>query len=484
MHNRDKKPNAFTLLEVSPQMSLTEIEDARESAGFDGRASDFDLQDAAHSLSAPVPRLQAEVSYLWGVPHDDMNDIINLAQTAPHWQKLRLATENFPMSALAIANMAAIFCRRESVGLLPDIEDALSALISAQKEMGVETVSEMIHQARRTSGFKPAKVDKALVADALEKLRKKHIAAAFNAIRGYVHPGNLATALAEKWRFNKKESGRFVAELIGGPYANWVLSILRPLEEDIDSASEKLRNNADDEQAVSIIETKLSEWDEYAQPLQLIDEKKGFDEQISQKVCGKLRALALHLHNEERATEISFRITRLLVKVFQELPEASETMAKDASALESILEKERLGEHQEKKVKNFRDAKEAMDNLDSESIAWEKSKFLVEAFKDLLQNSALASNEGLWMIVRGVAISMHNEHNLIAVARWLIEELISLATRYNAPKQIQQKLKEDKGQMSTMMASENLAGKDVKDISTYIIIFVIGVFIISLIISL
>ena len=116
------------------------------------------------------------------------------------------------------------------------------------------------------------------ITTALIKLREEqHIKTAINMIFHAEHPGTLATNITDKWRFDKTASGRFVADLIRGAYKSRIQPILQPLEQDIDRAADILRDTPRNELSLQLIERKLSEWDEYAQPLQLIDEGKGLN---------------------------------------------------------------------------------------------------------------------------------------------------------------------------------------------------------------
>ena len=116
------------------------------------------------------------------------------------------------------------------------------------------------------------------ITTALIKLREEqHIKTAINMIFHAEHPGTLATNITDKWRFDKTASGRFVADLIRGAYKSRIQPILQPLEQDIDRAADILRDTPRNELSLQLIERKLSEWDEYAQPLQLIDEDKGLN---------------------------------------------------------------------------------------------------------------------------------------------------------------------------------------------------------------
>ncbi|WP_424947979.1 hypothetical protein [Candidatus Spongiihabitans sp.] len=431
--------SAFHLLKIPPESSRPEIDNAREDAGFDARESEDILQKAVDTLTAPMPRLREEVSYLWGLPIPKIDELIHLAKTDIDGGLVCKAMEKMSLPALTKANIAAHFCGDGNVGNANILVDALNMLIMAQKSIDADDVGQMINHARKKSGIvPPAKPEH--VADALTKLREqRHIKSAINVIFHGEQPGALATKITEKWQFDKTASGRFVVDLIRGLYKHRVESILRPLEEEINHAADVLRDSPGDEQSLRLIEQNLSEWDEYAQPLQLIDEGKGFDEKRSSEICGKLRDLALDLHNNKGKSEISLRITKLLIKVFIELPEMAAALAKDFDALEKIVgEKHRNTEFKER-LQAFMNAVKSTQNNSG------KTADLINALSALLDDYAeLANDEKIWNIARSVALALHNKHGATPAALHVTKELLSLAGRCNAPQCISDQLYEDR----------------------------------------
>ena len=312
-------------------------------------------------------------------------------------------------------------------------------LIVAQKSIDADDVGQMINHARKKSGVvPPAKPEH--VADALTKLREEtYMTSAINVIFHVEQPGALATKITEKWQLDKTASGRFVVDLIRGPYKNRVESILRPLEEEINHAADVLRGSSGDEQSLRLIEQKLSEWDEYAQPLQLIDEGKGFDEKRSSEICGNLRDLALDLHNNKGESEISLRITKLLLKVFIELPEMAAALAKDLETLEKIVGEKHRNTAFKERLQAFTKAVKSTQNNSGKIVD------LINALSALLDEYAeLAHDEKIWHKARSVALALHNKHGATPAALHVTKELLSLAERFNAPQFISDKLYEDR----------------------------------------
>ncbi|WP_423909031.1 hypothetical protein [Candidatus Spongiihabitans sp.] len=431
--------SAFHLLKVSPESTRSEIDNAHEDASFDARESEDILQKAVDTLTASMPRLREEVSYLWGLPLPKIDELIHLAKTDTDGGLVCKGIEKMSLPTLTKATLAAHFCGYGNAGNANNLVDALNMLIETQKSIDADDVGQMINHARKKSGVvPPAKPEH--VADALTKLREQtYMTSAINVIFHGEQPSALATKIAEKWRYDKTLSGRFVANLICEVYKNRIQDVLRPLEQEIDHAADVLRDSPGDEQSLRLIEQKLSKWDEYAQPIQLVDEGKGFDEKRSSEICGKLRGLALDLHNNKGESEISLRITKLLIKVFIELPVMAAALAKDFDTLEKIVgEKHRNTEFSER-LQAFMNAVENTQNNSGKIVD------LINALSALLDEYAeLANEEKIWSRARDVALALHNKHGATPAALHVTKELLSLAERFNAPQFISDKLYEDR----------------------------------------
>ena len=430
--------SAFHLLKIPPESSRTEIDSAHEDAGFDERASEDILQKAVDTLTAPMPRLREEMSYFWGIPIPQIDKLNHLSKTDTDGYISCKKIREMSLSALTKANLAAHLCGHGNADNANNLIDALNLLIVTQKDIDTEEIGEMINHARKKSAVVPAAKPDHII-NALAKLREEiHIKSAINVIFNVEHPGDLATEITEKYRFDNTPSGHFVTDLIRGAYKNRIQDILNPLEEEIDQAADILWDSPRDIFSLHLIEEKLSEWDEYAQPIQLIDEKKGFDEKRSSEICEKLRNLSLHLHNNEGESEISLRITKLLNKVFPELPETAEYLAKDLDALEKIVDENNQDAKFNALFQAFKDEVEDFHNKSGDI------QRLIGVLSLLYSEyPTLAADEKLWIISRNIAIKYYNEYNATEVSSLLTKELLSLAIRFNAPLSISDKLNKD-----------------------------------------
>ena len=252
-----------------------------------------------------------------------------------------------------------------------------------------------------------------------------------------------------------------MADFIRGVYKNRVQGILHPLEKEINRATEELQNSHS-EKSLDLLEKKLLEWDKYAQPIQLIEEGKGFDEKRSSEICNKLRDIALHLHNNEDKSEISLRITKLLHTVFPELPEAAKDLAHDLDALEKIVDEKHRGEKLKKRLAAFKNAvaNAAVANASSIhlietflAVGVKPPAFLIDALSALLNEyPELASEEKLWFAGRDVAVEYHNKHGATGLALHLTNELLALAKQHQCDQSIYEKFNDDKNVLEKIVS--------------------------------
>ncbi len=77
-------------------------------------------------------------------------------------------------------------------------------------------------------------------------------------------------------------------------------------------------------------------WDTVAQPVQVGLRARGTEHQLSRRIGGAIRSLAVDLYNEYQMLPTARRLTELLRDVFSELPEFAERLEEDAKALDEL----------------------------------------------------------------------------------------------------------------------------------------------------
>lgn len=436
------RDNAFYLLGVSPEATAAEVADAFDDAVMDAPADEAKLQKAKNALAAPKKRLPEELLSLWGVP-------------AGKWEQW-LAKDNpgewGELSGVARMNLSAHFMSALSAGdYSDDLRRAmLGQIIEAQNDF--LTIMPDIRAARKKAGVPPPSDEH--FREALLVASEKHCQAAMRAIETAEKPGSIMTGIAEEWRYNKTESGRFVATFARA-YDLWSIPKLRPIEQDIGKAINALQGGID-ENALDDIDYLLAEWDKYSQPMQLMNEAKGLDDPRSKELLGKLHSLAIDLANNRKEYDAALRISNALSKTFPELPGKAGRLAEDIKTLRKLSER---------KVTN--------EQVRELSALVKKIKENPSAFSSLAKRVCqilrrMSADESAWRFVRGAAIELFNQGN-DSEARAMVKSLAKWADECEAPQTIREMLRKDLATLELINARAliEIAVKD-KDISALV----------------
>ena len=92
----------------------------------------------------------------------------------------------------------------------------------------------------------------------------------------------------------------------------------------------------------------INKWDQVAEPIQLSMKSRGMNHDISQDLATSIRSLGVDLFNQYDMLELSDRITKILQKVFDELPEIMLHLQEDSKSIENIIVNRRETHHQKK----------------------------------------------------------------------------------------------------------------------------------------
>lgn len=416
------RDNAFYLLGVSPEAAAAEVADAFDDAVMDAPADEAKLQKAKNALAAPKKRLPEELLSLWGVP-------------AGKWEQW-LARDNpgewGGLSSVARMNLSAHFLSAPSAG---DYSDdlrrvMLGQIIEAQNDF--LTIMPDIRAARKKAGMPPPSDEH--FRESMRAVSEKHCQAAMCAIGTAKLPGRIMTDVAEEWRYDKGEAGRFVTDLARA-YDRWSILKLRPIEKKLEQAMGVLQDGQVDESALDDIDRLLLEWDEYSQPMQLMSEAKGLDDPRSKELCEKLRSLVINLANEHNEHGAALHISNALSRTFPELPGVAGKLASDVSTLRE-LSADALPSHED--IRDLRNAiKTARNDLAGFARSVASQSHECEAFK-MIAASALQSfpdKEGVWVAILNLTAELFKNGHVDA-ARVLLKHLEQWANEYGAPQNI------------------------------------------------
>jgi LysM repeat protein len=417
----------FSILRIPSDANAQEIQKAVEETVFAGVASEENAREAQRTLMASRPRLFAELSWFPGCSTFQIDQVLTALRRGISADSILDLLKS--VRGIARANLAAHLCNQGVVD-----GNVIRALVTSQKVMVPEYALPLINEAREKTGF--PKVSEELIREALGQLRSEHCEAAYNAIVTRPHPGKAMTSVVEAF----KEADGPVADLldmVAARYDAWSAPTLSRISDDLDELIRMLREDPASTFEVGEIQEKLRLWDEYSQPLQLLQEAKGLDEKKSLDVYEKLRELCIWLANEKEEYEKALEISKALHETFPELPSVLASVERDMETLEGLISHARVDEALqglvavvEEIVKSPSDFSVSMDRGDFRE-GREKSlagRLYAELLSAVEATTGTSESEVPWQIVRSLAIRLNNNFGCSGTALQLLKALTEIRT--------------------------------------------------------
>lgn len=409
--------NPFALLELSSRDNKTIITAQFEEKVSDGEIDEHDLMLAQKDLMASKTRLKAELSWFPNLNPKKSNEIANLV-IEKNYKKL---IESLPiLDGLAKANVASFLCSEKQ-----GTKEVLDHLFEAQSQFDTSTILNDINGNRSVAGF-PA-VDEALIDESISIVSSTHAEDALAYISSASHPGNVFTAIVEKF-IQDHEIKPFI-DKVAEKYDSWVISKLRNYEDEIKDKVEKMKLGASTKDSIEKTTALLEEWDEYSQPLQLIYQAKGLDEKRAKELYLDMRDVCIWLANENDDHELSLDFAQALRSIFPELPSVSAQIEDDIRSLEDLVEESKKDKDLigliEKFLEVMKDEKAFCKSVmkgnfrpNGRGVAGEFYKEFIIAVKN---TKGKEHEDSPWLVIRKLAIHINNETgNPKAAAKLLI----------------------------------------------------------------
>lgn len=274
----------------------------------------------------------------------------------------------------------------------------------------------------------------------------------------------LVTMLAEKSAKDEKHGG--IIEDMVDQYEIRMHDSIQKNANDISNAITKIRN-ADYKHAknydsdINSLIQKVRNWDKLAQPVQLKAQASGMTHEISQQLGKELRDLAIYLHNEKNATEVSVRITEAMKSIFAELPELSAALENDAELLKEQEKQKSIAESLEKLQRTADELTNKRGQTDEELSSRITGLFKsAQSLDKTIRNTQSISEDNkkqlrktACMIIRGAAIKLHNEQQKTRIAADMTERLMDM---YGDLPELKAQLQREYQQLEQMSAQSRL----------------------------
>jgi hypothetical protein len=333
--------NPFHVLGASPRDDRRRIVELAEE-----RSLSLDpavCAQARADLTHPRNRLAAEVAWLPGLAPDSAGQAVDFVQRAPG--AIRSA-QGLP--TLAKANLlAAALPRLRGAQTDGELHASILELAALLETCEAEQVRALINEERALSGF-PEVRETSAVAEALAE-RRKHYRTAIKDALEELPPRELVAVVTRVVTQATGRGARNSPALIDDMVNTYEVEAQRFLDAEartVERLVETLRRGLEQKRPLpllrgllSLIEKVVTNWDLVAQPIQLSALSRGVDHDLSHRVAGPLRALAVDLFNEHGLIDESKFLTSLLQNVFQEVPRVAEVTKTDAQTLQEIAQK-------------------------------------------------------------------------------------------------------------------------------------------------
>ena len=297
-------------------------------------------QKARSDLTNPRTRLAAEVGWLPGVSPKKATYLAEHVLLDPDsvWREPGLPT-------LAHANlMAAAFEAIDASADLNRITGFIREFSDLVEKLSANDILRDINEDRAVSKFSEVKAVDQLEAELTEQKRnfRGSVKGALDRLPTPVLVDVMTNLVADVTAGGKQHGSELIDTLVDS-YEIEAQNFFQNETEHIQKIIKAVRTSAKTgETAVSAMIDKLSmvarNWNKIARPIQLNAKVRGTRHNASVALALSIRQLSVDLFNEHKMLAQSKRLTELLQELFVDVPELSERVSEDRSAIESLAE--------------------------------------------------------------------------------------------------------------------------------------------------
>ena len=333
--------NPFFLLDASPRDSKSALHEKSENKSFD--LDEETCRNAERILLNPKKRLEAEISWFPGISPRKTKELFAqikvAAQDGNYNSSFFLDLDN-----LVRANALALFISDVSVKSLNKeyIKRIVEDFCIATSDFDKEEILSSINEDRTAAGF-----SKIIDDDTLEQelkntyhLYKQILHAFLDQLDSGMIVEILTALIEEITETGEAECKWWLLDSIISDYEVDVCSFFEKQEEQIDADINEITRLIEEDPSseslpacVDKLENDVLLWDKIAQPIQVLYKSKGLEHKRSSSLAQKVRDLAVAIYNNHELTDLSERISRLLLGVFAEVPLVAETISDDLKFL-------------------------------------------------------------------------------------------------------------------------------------------------------
>lgn len=413
----DVLANPFVILNAPLDASKEDVVAAFDDGLADNIADEASLREARKQLLAPKLRLQATVELLPDATHPQRDQAINALRQGLPLSELIAIAKKLPDFSRTIFS-AQIARLKPSSGVL-----RLFALSRAQFDR--DAIAKTIAGYLASSGSPRPQTE--AIHEVIEAVTLKNAELLFER---YYDAYSAATDMTRCLQEELPRAGGEQVSALGvvvDAYIKVATPTLQANRRKVEDAADAIRQNPDVPRGIEALVDALRQWDEIAQPQQLLASHKGRDEGAARDLFQYLRSLMLELANEKEKPSVALAINKACLSVFAELPRAQQQLKEDQTSLESLVEQEMLHELSAFVMNTKKEPEPLVRDLNMGSFgptSRGNAGRLYDIFtRSLAMTKGTPTTKYVWGFVRVLALELNNELGEETASQRLVEGL-------------------------------------------------------------
>jgi len=328
--------NPFFIIGVSTRDSKQSIVDACDAKSLTVDADVCTRSRAA--LTQPRNRLSAELAWLPGYSPVGAKVLIEKIQKEP----TAFLSSLDGMAPLPRCNALATFLEHHKPNTESQITGLLIDVAQSFERIDYSKLMAAINEDRQIAKI-PAVQDVESIKQEMQARREYIIGVMKGCLNNTKAPDKVLTKIVETTTSEGTQHPPILVDDLTEKYTQEVKKYLDQLAGQIRNVIERIQEKPKQsfEHQMPTLYKYLKTWDQIAQPIQLVQQSKGLDDPHSKELAQDLRGLALEIANTHDMHSEAKQITKIVAKLFKELPQFAERVAEDLTALDSLLEQKR-----------------------------------------------------------------------------------------------------------------------------------------------
>jgi len=329
--------NPFWILGATPRDSKQRIGELAEERSLIVDAAA--CQKARSDLINPRTRLSAEVSWLIGVSPARAAQLVDQLHQGNFDVKVLAG-----LPPLAHANLlAALFEMLDAETTPGTVAKLINVLACLTDEIKVEDALRDINEDRAVAMFAPVPGPDRLESELTT--RRGYFLSAINGALDKLPASFLVQTMTMAAESATADGQRHAPMLIDELVDSYEVKTTPILAQEAENVR-KLINSAEVaaktgeaaiKPVIAQIEVVARNWDQIAQPIQLIAKARGVEHEQSSKLAYEIRDCAAFLSREFGMLDQTKRLIALVQDIFKELPEFSESIERDAQTVDELV---------------------------------------------------------------------------------------------------------------------------------------------------